>query len=141
MQAQVFNTINQTVVPIAVVLLYILYRYFLERIPEKQSEALHWFVEYAVQQVEQAHSTAESAQKKSLAMGIVQDLFKEHGLPVPALSTISIVIENFILMLHQEQQRQQDRHATEPLVTPPTRIPTVQVDLDTNPLAKNAPNA
>ena len=97
------NILFLDLMPVLVALCAWLYQWSMQRLPERQRASLEQFARIATSKIEQVFPTAGSANKKQLATGLVEDLFKSFHLPTPDPRVIDAAIESAVLAINRMQ--------------------------------------
>jgi hypothetical protein len=99
--AQLIGNLAIALFPIFIGIAAWLYQRLVQRLPDKQREALSQFAHMAVTSTEQLYSDLSGSGKKQEAMNALAATFKAFGLPVPGTAALSAAIEAEVWLMHQ----------------------------------------
>jgi hypothetical protein len=99
--AQFIGNLAIALFPLLVGIAAWLYQQLIQRLPDRQREALSQFAHMAVLSTEQLYSDLSGSGKKEEAMNALAAIFKSFGLPVPGTTALSAAIEAEVWLMHE----------------------------------------
>ncbi len=124
MSANTISTLIIDLLPVLTFLAILFFQWFVQRLPDKQREALGHFADIAVRQTEQVFGATDNAAKKQIATQVVNDLFRAFNLPLPPASAIDAAIEAAVWTLPGQTSDNVSGQA-QPVVAKPVEQPVV----------------
>lgn len=90
----IVNAILTIFLPFAIGIVYWYSRALAQGLPEHQRAALEQFARMSVQCIEQQYPNDTAQDKHTLALALVDNLFKAHHLPTPTREVVDVAIRS-----------------------------------------------